>query len=76
MKESIPIEYYPKRLTDLPRRMRKDQHTHTNQGLMIKLFTPDELFVGSENSIENLLDSMIGNIFKSNFTTDLCFLPN
>ena len=75
MKESMPIEYYPKRLTDLPRR-RKDQHKKKKKGLMIKLFTPDELFVGSVNSIENLLDSMIGNIFKSNFTTDLFFLPN
>ena len=76
MKESMPTEYYPRRLTDLLRKKRKDQHTHTNQGLMIKLFTPYELFVGSVNLIENLPESMIGNIFKSNFTTDLCFLPN
>ena len=54
----------------------KDQHTHTNQGLMIKLFTPYELFVGSMDIIEILPDSMIGNIFKSNFTTALCFLLN
>ena len=72
MKESMPTEYYPRRLTDLPRKKRKDQHTHTNQGLMIKLFTPYELFVSSVNLIENHPDSMIGNIFKSNFTTDLC----
>ena len=76
MKESMPTKYYPIRLTDLPRKKRKEQHTHTNQGLMIKLFTPYELFVDSVNLIENLLDSIIGNIFKSNFTTDLCFLPN
>ena len=73
MKESMPTEYYPKRLIDLPRKKRKDQNTHTNQGLMIKLFTPYELFVSSVNLIENLPDSMIGNIFKSNFTTNLCF---
>ena len=48
----------------------KDQHIHTNQDLMIKLFTSHELFVGSVNLIENLSESMIGNIFKSNFTTD------
>ena len=76
MKGSMPTEYYPKRLTDLPRKKRKDQHTHKNQDLMIKLFTPYELFAGSVNLIENFLESMIGNIFKSNFTTDLCFLPN
>ena len=72
----MPTEYYPRRLIDLPRKKRKDQHTHKNQGLMIKLFTPYELFVGSVNLIENLPDSMIGNIFRSDFTTDLCFLPN
>ena len=76
MKESMPTEYYPRRLTNLPRKKRKGQHTHTNQGLMIKLFITDELFVCSVNLIENLPNSMITNIFKSNFTTDLCFLPN
>ena len=55
----MPTEYYPKRLTDLPRKKRKDQHTHTNQGLMIKLFTPYELFVGSVNLMENLPDSRL-----------------
>ena len=43
---------------------------------MIKLFTPYELVVGSVNLIENLPKSMIGNIFKSNFTIDVCFMPN
>ena len=76
MKESMPTNYYPRRLTNMPKEKRKDQHTHTNQGLMIKLFTPYDLFVGSVNLIENLPESMIGNIFKSNFTTDLCFLLN
>ena len=76
MKESMPTEYYPRRLTDLPRKKRKDHHIHTNQGLMIKFFTPYELFFGSMNLIENLPESMIRNIFKSNFTIDLCFLPN
>ena len=76
MKESMPTKYYPRRLTNMPKEKRKDQHTHKNQGLMIKLFTPYELFVGSVNLIENLPESMIGNIFKSNFTTDLCFLLN
>ena len=76
MKENMPAEYYPRRLTDLPRKKRKYQHTHTNQGLMIKFFTPYELFVGSMNLIENLHDSMIGNILKGKFTTDLCYLLN
>ena len=40
MKESMPTKYYPRRLTDLLRKKRKDQHIHTNQGLMIKLLTP------------------------------------
>ena len=74
----MPTKYYPIRLTNLPRKKRKDRHTHThtNQGLMIKLFTPYDLFVGSMNLIENLPDSMIGNIFIINFTTDLCFMPD
>ena len=76
MKERMPTKYYPRRLTNLPRKKRKDQHTHKNQGLKIKLFTPYELFVGSVNLIENLLEFMIGNIFKSNFITNLCFLSN
>ena len=37
MKESMPTEYYPIRLTDLPKKKSKDQHTHKNQDLMIKL---------------------------------------
>ena len=76
MKESMPTKYYPRRLTDLPRKKRKDQHTHANQGLMIKLFTPYELFVSSVNLIENLPESMTGKIFRSNFKTDFYFLPN
>ena len=59
LKRSMPTEYYPRRLTNLPRKKRKDWHTHTNQGLMIKLFTPYELFVGLVNLIENLLDSRL-----------------
>ena len=74
MKESMPTEYYPRKVTDLPRKRGKT-NTHTNHDLMIKLFTPYELFVGSVNLIENLPEST-GNIFKSNFTTDLCFLSN
>ena len=54
----MPTEYYPKRLTNLPKEKMKDQHTHKNQGLMIKLFTPYELFVLSVNLIENLLESI------------------
>ena len=69
MKEPMPTEYYSRRVTDLPRKKGKT-NTHKNQDLMIKLFTPYELFVGSVNLIENLPESMIGNIFKSNFTTD------
>ena len=46
----MPTEYYPRRLTDLPRKKRKDQHTHTNQCLMI---------VGAVNLIENLPDSRL-----------------
>ena len=76
MKESMPIEYYPRRLTNLPRKKRKYQHTHKNKGLKIKLFAPYELFVSSVNLIENLPDFMIENIFRSNFPTVLCFLPN
>ena len=53
------MEYYPKRLTNLLRKKREDQHTLTNQGLMIKLFTPYELFVGSVNLVENLSDSRL-----------------
>ena len=75
MKESMPTEYYPRKLTNLPKEKRKDQHTHKNQDLMIKLFTPYELFVRLVNIIENILESMIGNIFKSNFKADLWFLP-
>ena len=59
MKESMSTEYYPRRLTDLPRKKRKDQHTHTNKGLMIKLFKPYELFVGSVNLMENLPNSRL-----------------
>ena len=59
MKVSMPTEYCPRRLTNLPRKKRKDQHAHTNQGLMIKLFTPNELFVGSANLMENLPDSRL-----------------
>ena len=59
LKRSMPTEYYPKRLTNLPRKKRKDQHTHINHGLMIKLFTPYELFVGSVNLIENIPDSIL-----------------
>ena len=59
MKESMPTEYYPRKLTDMLRKKWKDQHTHTNQGLMIKLFTPYELFVGSVNLMKNLPDSRL-----------------
>ena len=31
IKESMPTEYYPKRLTNLPNKKSKDQHTHINQ---------------------------------------------
>ena len=75
MKESMPTEYYSRRLTNLPRKRGKT-NTHKNHDLMIKFFTPYELFVGSVNLIENLPESMIENIFKSNFATNLCFLPN
>ena len=37
MKESMPTEYYPRRLVDLSKKKSKDQHTHKNQDLMIKL---------------------------------------
>ena len=80
MKESMPTKYYPRRLTNLSRKKKKERPAYKkkikNQGLMIKLFTPYELFVGSVNLSENFPESLIGNIFKSNFTTDLCFLPN
>ena len=52
-------EYYPRRLTNLLRKKREDRHTLTNQGLMIKLFTSYELFVGLVNLIENLPDSRL-----------------
>ena len=59
MKESMPTEYYPRRLTDLPRKKKGKTNTHTNQGLMIKLFIPYELFVGLVNLMENLPDSRL-----------------
>ena len=75
-------EYYPRRLIDLPMKKSKDQHTHKNQDLIIKLLHPMnyvlvyELCVGLVDLIENLPDSMIGYIFRNNFATGLCFLPN
>ena len=31
IKESMPTEYYPRRLTDLPKKKSKDQRIHKNQ---------------------------------------------
>ena len=49
MKESMPTEYYPKRVTDLVRK-RENTNIHTNKDLM-KLLTRYELFVGLVNLI-------------------------
>ena len=58
MKERRPTEYYPKRLTNLPRKRVKTS-THSQIRIMIKLFTPIELFVYLVNLIENLPDSRL-----------------
>ena len=50
-------EYYPRRLTDLPKRVKTI--TQSLIIIIIKLFTPIELFVYSVNLIENLPDSRL-----------------
>ena len=52
----MSFEYYPRRLTNFPRKKREDHHTLISQGWIIELFTPYKLF----SCLLNLIDSLPG----------------
>ena len=57
-------KYYPRRLTNLPRKKREGHHTLTNQSSIIELFTPWKLFVCLVNLIESLLGFRLETCLK------------